>query len=517
MTARRSSPIDGHPRGRVRATSSPSSIADARRRRRARRSPTATASSSPRRSCRRPRAASSRSTPTTSTPGVRSSSRSRSACCAGAATSSSARPGTASCARTPASTSRTSTTGTAALLPVDSDRSAQHVRDALRARPASRSRSSSPTRSGGRGGIGLTDVAIGVCGHRRGRRPARAARRAGPRAAGDRGRDRRRDRVRGRARDGQGGGRPRGDRPRARPDLVRATARAATSSARRPRTCSGDDVRSVVPFRRSSRRGARSARSPTNRSRAPILDALVEAACLAPGAAPLAAVALGRRRHARRASRRSPTAWARGGGATSTATASTPSAIDELVDASHAKLTGAPALVLGCLTWDGLDRYPDAARQRAEWGMALLSLGAAVENLMLAATDAGLASCWVAAPIFCPEAARDALALADEWLPHALVLVGHPDADLRRRASAPGPARRAPGARPPSAVHAAGDRVSGGRRGGAEVLEGAAEAVVEVGPRLPAEVDRRRGPGRATSGGAPRRAAGRTAPVPRAR
>ncbi len=59
--------------------------------------------------------------------------------------------------------------------------------------------------------------------------------------------------------------------------------------------------------------------------------------------------------------------------------------------------------------------------------MALLSLGAAVENLMVAAADAGLASCWVAAPIFCPEAARDALALPTEWLPHTLVLVGHPD------------------------------------------------------------------------------------------
>ena len=101
--------------------------------------------------------------------------------------------------------------------------------------------------------------------------------------------------------------------------------------------------------------------------------------------------------------------------------------IDELVDASHAKLTSAPALVLGCLTWDGLDRYPDPARQRAEWGMALLSLGAAVENLMLAAADRGLASCWVAAPIFCPEAARDALELPAEWLPHALVMVGRPD------------------------------------------------------------------------------------------
>ena len=60
-----------------------------------------------------------------------------------------------------------------------------------------------------------------------------------------------------------------------------------------------------------------------------------------------------------------------------------PERVDELVAASHAKLTAAPALVLGCLTWDGLDRYPDEARRRAEWGMALLSLGAAVENLML--------------------------------------------------------------------------------------------------------------------------------------
>ena len=104
-----------------------------------------------------------------------------------------------------------------------------------------------------------------------------------------------------------------------------------------------------------------------------------------------------------------------------------PTRIDELVTASDAKITGAPALVLGCLTWDGLDRYPDEARRRAEWGMALLSLGAAVENFMIAAADAGYASCWVAAPIFCPEAARDALALDPEWLPHAMVVVGVPD------------------------------------------------------------------------------------------
>ncbi len=101
--------------------------------------------------------------------------------------------------------------------------------------------------------------------------------------------------------------------------------------------------------------------------------------------------------------------------------------IDELVAASYRKIVEAPAIVVGCLTWDGLDRYADEHRQRAEWGMALLSLGCALENLMLAAADDGLASCWVAAPIFCPEVARDALALDAEWLPHAMLLIGHPD------------------------------------------------------------------------------------------
>lgn len=159
----------------------------------------------------------------------------------------------------------------------------------------------------------------------------------------------------------------------------------------------------------------------------PELDALVEAACLAP--AP---------HHSR------PWRWVVvDTGAAKTALADAMGArwradlaadgmaaerIAELVSASRRKLTAAPALVLGCLTWDGLDRYPDDARRRAEWGMALLSLGAAVENLMLAATELGLGSCWVAAPIFCPEEARDALDLDEAWLPQALVLVGHPDA-----------------------------------------------------------------------------------------
>jgi coenzyme F420-0:L-glutamate ligase/coenzyme F420-1:gamma-L-glutamate ligase len=169
-----------------------------------------------------------------------------------------------------------------------------------------------------------------------------------------------------------------------------------------------------------------------------LLDTLVEAACVAPAphhSRPWRFVVID--------TEAGKTALALGMGqqwrADLTADGVAPERVDELVESSDTKLTTAPALVLACLTWDGLDRYPDEQRQRAEWGMALLSLGASVENLMLSATHAGLASCWVAAPIFCPEAARDALALPADWLPHALVLVGYPSPSYVARERPPVP------------------------------------------------------------------------------
>ncbi len=101
----------------------------------------------------------------------------------------------------------------------------------------------------------------------------------------------------------------------------------------------------------------------------------------------------------------------------------------ELVAKSMVRINSAPAALLGCLTHSGLDRYPDKVRQAAEWSMAQLSLGAAIENLMLSATELGLATCWVAAPIFCSEQARESLSLPETWTPQALILVGNPDAE----------------------------------------------------------------------------------------
>jgi coenzyme F420-0:L-glutamate ligase/coenzyme F420-1:gamma-L-glutamate ligase len=179
-----------------------------------------------------------------------------------------------------------------------------------------------------------------------------------------------------------------------------------------------------VPAFLEARRSIRAfTRDPVAR---PILDALVEAACIAPAphhSRPWRWVVID--------SPEGKKALADGMGARwqtdLTADGTDEQRIVELADSSSAKLTTAPALLLGCLTWDGLDRYPDQTRQLAEWGMALLSLGASIENLMLGAADAGLASCWVAAPIFCPDEARAALDLDADWSPQALVLVGHPD------------------------------------------------------------------------------------------
>jgi coenzyme F420-0:L-glutamate ligase/coenzyme F420-1:gamma-L-glutamate ligase len=181
---------------------------------------------------------------------------------------------------------------------------------------------------------------------------------------------------------------------------------------------------SAVPGFLEARRSIRSFRpDPVPRAD---LDALVTAACIAPAphhSRPWRWVVLDREPARRELAVAMGARWRvdlEGDGVDA-------SRIDQLVAASIERLCAAPAALLGCLTWDGLDRYPDETRRRAELGMALLSLGAGVENLMLAATDRGYASCWVAAPIFCPETARDALDLPTDWLPHALVLVGRPD------------------------------------------------------------------------------------------
>lgn len=100
--------------------------------------------------------------------------------------------------------------------------------------------------------------------------------------------------------------------------------------------------------------------------------------------------------------------------------------IDKLLRRSERQITQAPALVLACLTHEGLRRWPDEGRQRKEWAMAQQSVGAGMQNLMLAAHALGLASYWISAPLFAPQATAAALELPEEFIAQAFIVLGYP-------------------------------------------------------------------------------------------
>jgi coenzyme F420-0:L-glutamate ligase/coenzyme F420-1:gamma-L-glutamate ligase len=93
---------------------------------------------------------------------------------------------------------------------------------------------------------------------------------------------------------------------------------------------------------------------------------------------------------------------------------------------SRKQLAGAPLLLLACLETEGARDWPDDRRRAAERDMYVQSLGAALQNLLLAAHARGLGGYLKGAPLFCQSAVADALALPDGWQPAFLVLLGYP-------------------------------------------------------------------------------------------
>jgi len=100
--------------------------------------------------------------------------------------------------------------------------------------------------------------------------------------------------------------------------------------------------------------------------------------------------------------------------------------IDQDVARSHQRITSASHCILACLTLQDMDRYPDARRNWAEHWMAGQAVAAAVQNLLLRATELGLGACWMCAPLFCPQVVRETLGLPEDWQPQALITLGYP-------------------------------------------------------------------------------------------
>lgn len=114
-----------------------------------------------------------------------------------------------------------------------------------------------------------------------------------------------------------------------------------------------------------------------------------------------------------------------------------PKIVSNRLAGSRRRMLEAPALILVSLFTDDLDRYPDFGRQQSETTMAVHSLGACVQNMLLTAYQLGIDAGWMCAPLFCPDVVRDALDLPESHIPHALIPIGYVAADPKRRERRP--------------------------------------------------------------------------------
>jgi coenzyme F420-0:L-glutamate ligase / coenzyme F420-1:gamma-L-glutamate ligase len=93
--------------------------------------------------------------------------------------------------------------------------------------------------------------------------------------------------------------------------------------------------------------------------------------------------------------------------------------IERAVTRSRERITAAPVVIVACLSIIDLDDHHERL-------MALQSVAAAIQNLLLAAHGAGLGACWMAAPLYCPDVVREVLHLPDDWEAQALITIGYP-------------------------------------------------------------------------------------------
>jgi coenzyme F420-0:L-glutamate ligase/coenzyme F420-1:gamma-L-glutamate ligase len=94
--------------------------------------------------------------------------------------------------------------------------------------------------------------------------------------------------------------------------------------------------------------------------------------------------------------------------------------------ASVERFTRAPVLIVACLTMRDMISHADESRQKSEHDLAVQSLGAAIQNMLLVAHSKNLGACWFCAPIFCKETLRQVLKIPEDAEPQALIAIGYP-------------------------------------------------------------------------------------------
>jgi len=98
---------------------------------------------------------------------------------------------------------------------------------------------------------------------------------------------------------------------------------------------------------------------------------------------------------------------------------------ERLIHKRTRHFTDTPVIILACLTVDGLRKLPDKSRYMIEHDLAVESIAAGIENLLLAAHGAGLGACWYSAPAFCMNVVRGVLKIPSDVEPLALITLGY--------------------------------------------------------------------------------------------
>lgn len=107
------------------------------------------------------------------------------------------------------------------------------------------------------------------------------------------------------------------------------------------------------------------------------------------------------------------------------------------LEKSRQRILNAPVIIIPCLYLEDLDPYPDQRRRADEKTMAIQSIGAAIQNMLLMAYDLGLDAGWMCAPLFCPEIVCEVLDLDILLIPQALITLGYAAEDPKRRERLP--------------------------------------------------------------------------------
>ncbi len=97
--------------------------------------------------------------------------------------------------------------------------------------------------------------------------------------------------------------------------------------------------------------------------------------------------------------------------------------IDETVRTSTERSMKASVIIVVCLTMEDMHKYPDDRRRMCEYIMAVQSVAAAIENMLLAFHAMGISACWRSSALFAPEVVKRVLKIPDSFEPQAIVEV----------------------------------------------------------------------------------------------